>query len=96
MILRKKKGNMINQRLTKRIIWRIEMEEITFEDALVRLEEVVNNLEEGNLSLDESLGKFEEGILLSRMCNKRLKEAKQKVEKLVEKNGKFEKEPMEI
>jgi len=72
------------------------MEEITFEDALLTLEEVVNNLEKGNLSLDESLAKFEEGISLSRMCNKKLKEAKQKVEKLVEHNGNIEAEPMEI
>lgn len=71
-------------------------DDLTFEEALVKLEEVVNNLEEGKLSLDESLAKFEEGILLSRMCNTKLKEAKQRVEKLVQKNGDLEKEPMDI
>ena len=72
------------------------MEEITFEDALLKLEDVVNTLEKGSLSLDDSLARFEEGISLSRMCNKMLKEAKQKVEKLVEHNGNIEAEPMEI
>ncbi len=72
------------------------MEEITFEDALLKLEDVVNTLEKGSLSLDDSLARFEEGISLSRMCNKMLKDAKQKVEKLVEHNGNIEAEPMEI
>lgn len=72
------------------------MEEITFEDALLKLEDVVNTLEKGSLSLDDSLARFEEGISLSRMCNKMLKEAKQKVEKLVEHNGNIEAEPMKI
>ncbi len=71
-------------------------EEMSFEEALSKLEEVVNHLEEGKLTLEDSLAKFEEGILLTRMCNKRLVEAKQKVEKLIERNGKVTSEPMEI
>jgi exodeoxyribonuclease VII small subunit len=70
--------------------------EMSFEEALAKLEEVVNHLEEGRLTLEDSLAKFEEGIELSRMCNKRLVEAKQKVEKLMEKNGRVTSEPMEI
>ena len=69
-------------------------EEISFEEALKRLEEIVNSLETGQLSLDESLKKFEEGIRLSRLCNRKLAETKQKVEKLVEKNGVILTEPM--
>jgi exodeoxyribonuclease VII small subunit len=71
-------------------------EEMSFEEALTKLEEVVNHLEEGKLSLEDSLAKFEEGIVLSRMCNKRLLEAKQKVEMLIEKNGKVTTEPMNV
>jgi exodeoxyribonuclease VII small subunit len=70
-------------------------EELSFEEALKRLEESVNTLEEGKLTLDESLKKFEEGIMLSRICNKKLREAKQKVEILVEKNGNITTEPMD-
>ena len=64
-------------------------ENISFEEALKRLEEIVNSLETGQLSLDESLKIFEEGIRLSRLCNEKLLETQQKVEKLMEKNGKF-------
>ena len=69
-------------------------DELSFEDALRKLEEIVTNLETGSLSLDESLSKFESGIMLSRLCNKKLKEAKQKVEKLVEKNNTVQTEPL--
>ncbi|MDQ1327976.1 MAG: exodeoxyribonuclease small subunit [Candidatus Poribacteria bacterium] len=55
-------------------------EEIKFEDALTRLEEIVEKLEEGNLPLEESLSAFEEGIKLSRVCAKLLNEAERKVE----------------
>lgn len=69
-------------------------DEIPFEEALKRLEEIVDSLEKGQLSLDESLKKFEEGIRLSRLCNKKLVETQQKVEMLMEKNGKLLTEPM--
>jgi len=55
-------------------------EEIKFEDALTRLEEIVEKLEEGGLPLEESLSAFEEGIKLSRVCAKLLNEAERKVE----------------
>ena len=55
-------------------------EEIKFEDALTRLEEIVEKLEEGDLPLEESLSAFEEGIKLSRVCAKLLNEAERKVE----------------
>ena len=69
--------------------------DITFEEALSQLEGIVSTLEAGQLSLDESLKKFEEGIRLSRMCNDMLQSAQQKVEKLVEKDGALEKVPMQ-
>lgn len=60
---------------------------MTFEEAMKRLEEIVERLGEGNLSLEESLKVFEEGIELCKFCNKKLDEAGYKVEKLVEKEG---------
>lgn len=69
-------------------------EDISFEDAVKRLEEIVNSLETGQLSLDESLTIFEEGVKLSRLCNRKLEETQQKLEKLVEKNGSFYTEPI--
>jgi len=54
-----------------------------FETAMKRLEDIVEKMEEGGLTLDESLKLFEEGVKLSRTLNKRLTEAEKKVEKLV-------------
>ncbi len=54
-----------------------------FESALKRLEEIVAKMEGGELSLDESLSLFEEGVKLSRVLGKRLEEAERKVEMLV-------------
>jgi exodeoxyribonuclease VII small subunit len=68
-------------------------EDIDFESAIEKLEEIVKTLETEKLSLDDSLSKFEEGIKLSKLCNKRLMEAKQKVEKLVAKDGIIQTEP---
>jgi exodeoxyribonuclease VII small subunit len=59
------------------------MAEKKFEDALARLEEIVKELESGDLSLDLSLKLFEEGVKLSRICNKRLEEAERRVEVLL-------------
>ena len=55
-------------------------EDIKFEDALSSLESIVEKLESGELSLEESLKAFEEGIRLSRICSKRLDEAERKIE----------------
>ena len=60
---------------------------IDFEKSLKRLEKIVQELEDGDLTLDEALKKYGEGIELSRACTKMLNEAKNKVEKLVKKEG---------
>lgn len=54
-----------------------------FEKKLNRLEEIVQKMESGDMSLDDSLKLFEEGVKLSRECNTELNEAEQKVKKLV-------------
>ncbi len=64
-----------------------EKEEVTFEDAMKRLEGIVETLGGGNLSLEDSLKMFEEGMELCKFCNKKLDEAEYKVEKLMEKKG---------
>lgn len=58
-------------------------QENSFEAALSKLEEIVRHLEKGDLSLDDSLKAFEDGIKWSRMCEQKLSEAKGKVEMLV-------------
>jgi exodeoxyribonuclease VII small subunit len=59
-------------------------EEPAFEDALDRLETIVEELEGGSLSLEQSLQHYEEGMKLSKRLGKRLDEAEQSIEKLVE------------
>lgn len=58
-----------------------------FEDALTELEQLVNRLERGDISLEESLQAFERGVNLTRTCQKALQDAEQKVQILLEKNG---------
>jgi exodeoxyribonuclease VII small subunit len=65
-----------------------------FEEALQDLENIVQRLEDGNLSLDESLALFEEGIKLSRLCAQRLDEAEKKIELLMkDENGAVSRQP---
>ena len=54
-----------------------------FEQNLNKLEEIVEKMESGNLSLDESLKAFEEGVRLSKDCNEKLNQAEQKVKVLL-------------
>ena len=58
-----------------------------FETAMRDLEELVDRLEQGDLSLEESLAAFERGVMLTRACQTALKEAEQKVEILLKKGG---------
>jgi len=58
-----------------------------FEEALEELEELVTSMEDGELSLEESLQAFEKGIKLTRECQTALKNAEQKVQVLLNENG---------
>ncbi len=68
----------------------------TFEDALEKLEEITHELESGELSLEASLKKFEEGINLAQFCNSKLDECQHKVSLLLEKNGSLTETPFAI
>jgi exodeoxyribonuclease VII small subunit len=57
--------------------------EKSFEDALQRLEDVLESLEHGNLNLEESVQAFEEGVKLVRFCHDKLDEVERRVELLV-------------
>lgn len=61
--------------------------EMSFEKSLTELEGIVDKLEKGQISLDESLVLFEKGIKLVRECNMKLKSAQQKVEQLIVEDG---------
>jgi exodeoxyribonuclease VII small subunit len=69
---------------------RKQQETHTFEKSLAELETLVAKMEQGNLSLEESLQHFERGVQLTRACQQALKEAEQKVEILLKKSGQDE------
>ncbi|MFC1480453.1 exodeoxyribonuclease VII small subunit [Candidatus Omnitrophota bacterium] len=72
------------------------MKDLSFEKSLEKLETIVSELEAGELALDTSLKKYEEGIKLARACQKKLDKAKEKIEVLIKKeDGRFVKEPFE-
>ena len=66
------------------------MSKENFEESINELEKIVTELEDGNLSLDESVEKFEEGIKREKQCSKILEEAEKKITILLEKDGKIE------
>lgn len=68
------------------------MAKSNFENNMENLEKIVNELEQGDLNLDDSIAKFEEGIKISKECNKILEEAEKKITILLEKDGKIEEE----
>jgi exodeoxyribonuclease VII small subunit len=69
------------------------MKEKQFEDAMKELEDIVKRLESGDLSLEESLKIFEEGIALSRYCFKKLEEAEKRVSILIKDEEGIKREP---
>ncbi|MBI4040281.1 MAG: exodeoxyribonuclease VII small subunit [Deltaproteobacteria bacterium] len=66
--------------------------DLTFETSLGKLESIVKKLESGELTLEDSVKAFEEGVELAQFCSKKLEEAEKKVEILISKNGTLTKE----
>ena len=68
------------------------MEELKFEEAIKKLEDISKELESGELGLDESVDKFEEGMKISKLCTKMLNEAEKKINLLIDNDGEIEEE----
>ena len=68
--------------------------DINFEKALEELEGIVQDLESGELSLENSLKSFEKGIKLARQCQEQLSKAELQVQKLIEENGELKTTPL--
>ena len=66
-----------------------------FEEQMEELENIVEQLEKGDLDLQKSVEKFEEGIKISKQCNKMLEEAEKKITILVNKDGEIKEENFE-
>ncbi len=69
---------------------------LTFEQALAELETIVSELESGQAPLERSIGIYERGAALKALCEKRLEEARLRVEKIVMQGGQASAEPAEF
>jgi len=72
-----------------------KIENLSFEESLSELEIIVHNLEQGALSLEDSMTLFERGLNLSQASQEKLKNAEQKIQILLAKNGKTQLETFE-
>ncbi|MCJ8320819.1 MAG: exodeoxyribonuclease VII small subunit [Colwellia sp.] len=64
-----------------------KLENLSFEESLNELDSIVQNLEQGELSLEESMALFERGLNLSQVSQTKLQDAEQKIKILLDKNG---------
>ena len=68
------------------------MSKENFEESMKKIEGIVTELENGNLNLDESVKKFEEGMKIAKQCNTILENAEKKITILLEKDGELKEE----
>ncbi len=74
----------------------VKIEELPFEKALLQLEEVVDSLENGDLSLDQAIENYRLGMQLAKVCREKLTAAEQKVEKVLTNEKSTEFEPLDV
>ena len=72
------------------------MSEMNFEEAMQKLEQITKELETGELDLNASMEKFEEGMKLSKKCNEILESAEKKITILLSKDGELKEEKFEV
>jgi len=75
---------------------KLNVEKLSFEDALAQLENIVRDLEGGKIKLDDAVEAYEKAIALKKYCEEKLKEAKLKIEKIeTDVNGNLEIKPLD-
>lgn len=72
------------------------MNKDNFEESMKKLEGIVTELENGNLNLDESVKRFEEGMKIAKQCNTILENAEKKITILLEKDGELKEEDFDV
>lgn len=70
-----------------------EQENVNFEEAMNQLEQIVSQLERGDVPLEEAIDLFQSGMQLSKLCNQKLAEVERKIEMIVEVDGELVKKP---
>lgn len=74
----------------------IEIQQLSFEAAMERLERIVEQLENGDVPLEQAIELFQEGMLLSKACNTKLSLVERKIEMLTEQEGEWVQEPFHV
>ncbi|WP_339324249.1 exodeoxyribonuclease VII small subunit [Paenibacillus sp. FSL W8-0194] len=67
--------------------------ELKFEDAMIQLEDIVGELEHGDVPLEKAIELFQQGMKLSQLCSQKLEQVERKIEMIVEENGELRKKP---
>ena len=74
----------------------LDLENLSFEDALIKLENIVRELESGRIKLDDAVSAYEKAVALKKFCEQKLKAAELKIEKLeIGKNGELSTTPLD-
>ncbi|WP_438432231.1 exodeoxyribonuclease VII small subunit [Gorillibacterium sp. sgz500922] len=71
-------------------------DEMTFEEAMERLEGIVSKLESGDVPLEQAIEWFQEGMKLSHLCGQKLEQVERKIEMLVVENGSMVRKPFPV
>lgn len=69
--------------------------ELNFEEAMDRLEEIVSELENGDVPLEKAIDLFQQGMKLSQVCGSKLEQVERKIEMIVEEDGELRKKPFD-
>ncbi|CAJ1314450.1 exodeoxyribonuclease VII small subunit [Paenibacillus sp. PK4536] len=69
--------------------------ELNFEEAMDRLEEIVSELENGDVPLEKAIDLFQQGMKLSQICGSKLEQVERKIEMIVEEDGELRKKPFD-
>ncbi|WP_178022776.1 exodeoxyribonuclease VII small subunit [uncultured Paenibacillus sp.] len=69
--------------------------ELNFEEAMNQLEDIVSQLEHGDVPLEKAIDLFQEGMRLSQLCGQKLAQVERKIEMIVEEDGAVEKQPFQ-
>ncbi|WP_164218084.1 exodeoxyribonuclease VII small subunit [Virgibacillus sp. YIM 98842] len=68
----------------------MKTDEISFEEAMEKLEEIVSKLEEGEIPLEKAINYYQEGMQLSKICNDKLENAQEKMTQIMSEEGKID------
>ena len=70
--------------------------DMSFEEAMTELERIVDDLEKGNVGLEQSIALYERGTQLKALCEDKLKAAQMRIDKIVNRDGKLATEPSDL